>query len=193
AMAAERGEAELGAIHLPELRSLFFEASMTREHARDLANARLPRLRRLALSFDPYGPHGAWKLLPTIWTVIVMRVVGFFSQDKESLLAAFPSVGSVLKQFWLRLRGRLRRVERHACQLEDLEAIFDADGMPELFWLKLEGAPFADQLPAALARSKLLGRLVLLDLKECNMSDAGARALLEHASAFAHLRSLRLS
>jgi uncharacterized protein (TIGR02996 family) len=62
----ERGELELGAIKLPQLRKFYFEAWMSQAHARALTSAQWPKLQMLSLTFDAAEPHGDWPLLPAL-------------------------------------------------------------------------------------------------------------------------------
>jgi hypothetical protein len=100
---------------------------------------------------------------------------------------------ALLRRSWRARRAAARDAAQRPCRPEDLAPLFDAEGVPDLSWLTLEGAPFADQLPAALAGSRLLRQLVVLGLRGNQLNDAGARALLAHAPAFAHLRWLNLT
>src|SRR5262249_20320527 len=76
------------------------------------------------------------------------------------------------------------------CTLDDLRPLLDAHGISEVVWLELASAPSPDGLPEVLAGANVLRRLLVLKLGV--MTEAGARALLEHASAFRHLKLLEL-
>jgi hypothetical protein len=89
------------------------------------------------------------------------------------------------------------RPAREGAKLEDLLPLWGGGRTPRLVVLGLQGAPFVDALPAALAASSLMPQLRLLDLAPHagaggRLTDAGAQALLRHASAFAHLDHLNL-
>ena len=71
-----------------------------------------------------------------------------------------------------------------------LDPLFQATGFPRLRSLGLMNSEFADELPEALAHSKLLSQLESLDLSMGTMTDDGARILLEHKKAFSHLQRL---
>jgi hypothetical protein len=60
----------------------------------------------------------------------------------------------------------------------DLKGILQGKGLPALTHLGLCNSDIADQLPAALAKAPILGRLRSLDLSMGTMTDAGAEALL---------------
>jgi uncharacterized protein (TIGR02996 family) len=77
-----------------------------------------------------------------------------------------------------------------SCGASDLTPILDGSVFPAVKHLGLRNAEFADDLPAALAGSKLLQGLRTLDLSKGTMSSVGARALLDARSAFQHLASL---
>jgi uncharacterized protein (TIGR02996 family) len=76
--------------------------------------------------------------------------------------------------------------------VDDLGALLSGERLPRLTWLGLMNSEFADELPAALARSALLSRLRELDLSMGIMTERGARALVEHADAFRHLERVSL-
>jgi hypothetical protein len=73
---------------------------------------------------------------------------------------------------------------------KDLAWLLAGERFPKLTSLGLMNAEFADELPALLASSALLPRLRRLDLSMGTMGETGARALLAHRDAFAHLESL---
>jgi uncharacterized protein (TIGR02996 family) len=78
-------------------------------------------------------------------------------------------------------------------ELSDLEPLLTTDHLPGLRHLSLSNSSLADELAAALPRSPLLPRLQTLGLDRGTLSDAGARTLIAHWDAFAHLQSLDLS
>ena len=75
----------------------------------------------------------------------------------------------------------------------DVELLLGRTDLPRLRHLGLMNSEFADELPAVLARSKLLPQLTELDLSMGCMTDEGARALAEHKDAFGHLERLVVS
>jgi uncharacterized protein (TIGR02996 family) len=77
--------------------------------------------------------------------------------------------------------------------LDDLAALLDGAVVPpSLTTLGLCNCEFADELAAAVARSRILPRLAHLELSHGTLDDAGAQVLLDHADAFRHLASLDL-
>jgi uncharacterized protein (TIGR02996 family) len=77
--------------------------------------------------------------------------------------------------------------------ISDLKWIFAAEGLTNVVHLGLANASFADEIAAALPGSKILAQVTTLDLSRGTMTDEGARHILEHAGAFAHLERLNLS
>jgi uncharacterized protein (TIGR02996 family) len=77
--------------------------------------------------------------------------------------------------------------------IEDVELLLGRTDLPALRHLGLMNSELADQLPAALARSKLLPQLRELDLSMGTMTDEGARAIAQHRDAFKHLEKLNVS
>jgi hypothetical protein len=76
---------------------------------------------------------------------------------------------------------------------KDVELLLGRTDLPALRHLGLMNSELADQLPAALARSKLLPQLRELDLSMGTMTDEGARAIAQHRDAFKHLEKLNVS
>ncbi|HSK01883.1 MAG TPA: WGR domain-containing protein [Kofleriaceae bacterium] len=77
--------------------------------------------------------------------------------------------------------------------IKDVELLLGRTDLPALRHLGLMNSEFADALPEALARSRLLPQLRELDLSMGTMTDAGARAIAEHRDAFKHLDRLNVS
>ena len=77
--------------------------------------------------------------------------------------------------------------------VKDVELLLGRTDLPKLRHLGLMNSQFADELPGALARSRLLPQLRELDLSMGCMSDDGARELAAHKDAFAHLERLVVS
>ena len=76
--------------------------------------------------------------------------------------------------------------------MADLGPILDGTAFPNLVHLGLMNSEFADDLPRALATSKVLPRLKSLDLSRGTMGPDGARSLLAVKDAFKHLESISL-
>jgi uncharacterized protein (TIGR02996 family) len=77
--------------------------------------------------------------------------------------------------------------------VKDVELLIQRTDLPKLRHLGLMNSQFADQLPKALAKSKLLPQLRELDLSMGCMTDEGARAIVEHKDAFKHLEKLSVA
>jgi len=77
--------------------------------------------------------------------------------------------------------------------IKDVELLLGRSDLPRLRHLGLMNSQFADELPEALVRSKLLPQLRELDLSMGCMTDAGARALAANKGAFQHLDKLSVS
>jgi hypothetical protein len=73
--------------------------------------------------------------------------------------------------------------------IEDLGPILDGSRFPALQYLGLRDSEMADPLAVALAQAPIVGRIHVLDLSMGNLSDEGARALLE-SPAVKSLRKL---
>jgi uncharacterized protein (TIGR02996 family) len=78
------------------------------------------------------------------------------------------------------------------CTAKQLAPILAATGLPKLAHFQLQNCAFADEAVKLLIKSKLLPQLETLDLSMGNLSDAGARLMIEHADAFRHLALLDL-
>lgn len=77
--------------------------------------------------------------------------------------------------------------------VKDVEPLLGRTDLPKLRHLGLMNSEFADKLPEALVKSKLLPQLRELDLSLGCMTDEGARVIAEHKAAFQHLEKLNLS
>ena len=77
--------------------------------------------------------------------------------------------------------------------LDDLAPLLDARTLPKVRHLGVANASFADDVPAALARSTVLPQLETLDLSHGSFGDDGAEALLASAAAFRHLKRIDLT
>jgi len=77
--------------------------------------------------------------------------------------------------------------------IDDLEPLFDGGRFPKLQTLRLLNATFADELPARLARARVMPRVKRLGLGLGALTDAGAAQLAKNAPLFANLEHLDLS
>lgn len=73
-----------------------------------------------------------------------------------------------------------------------LAPMFTGEGLPKLSHLGLQNSEMADEIVVELARSKLLAQVGSLDLSMGVMRAAGARALIDNAARFKHLKSINL-
>ena len=76
------------------------------------------------------------------------------------------------------------------CTIKQVKPLLDRTDLPALRHLGLLNAEFADDICRALAKSKLLPQLAVLDLSMGCMTDEGAAALVANKDAFAHLDEL---
>ncbi|MEO8700981.1 MAG: TIGR02996 domain-containing protein [Kofleriaceae bacterium] len=96
---------------------------------------------------------------------------------------------------------RLERLEVHLgtdryggdCTLADVAPILEGAMLPHVTTLALCNCEFGDELAEAVAASKILPQLRVLELSGSTTSDAGARAILDRGASFAHLAKLDLS
>lgn len=79
------------------------------------------------------------------------------------------------------------------CSADHVATLLSRKNMPKLNWLGLRDAEFTDALVPLIARSTLLPQLRTLDLSMGCLTDKGAKELLNHKAAFAHLESLNLA
>lgn len=77
--------------------------------------------------------------------------------------------------------------------LKDVQLLIARTDLPKLRHLGIMNSEFADQLPGALAASKLVKQLTQLDLSLGCMTDVGAQALAANKAAFKHLERLDVS
>jgi uncharacterized protein (TIGR02996 family) len=137
----EMGAMVLGAIELPELRSLeIVTGGLTSENLESIAKASWPNLEHLLLC------------------------IGETDND-------------------------------YGCnvQLEDVTKLLEGQNLGRVRHLALANSSLADAIAAELPRSKILPQLETLDLSRGTFSDEGARAILDNAAAFKHLRQLDLT
>lgn len=76
--------------------------------------------------------------------------------------------------------------------VSDMKPLIQGTNFPKLQSLRLIDIPHGDELCSALAKSKLLPRLEVLELSETELSDDGAQALLDRPKALKRLQSLYL-
>ncbi len=77
--------------------------------------------------------------------------------------------------------------------LESIEPILQSTKWPKLAHLGLMNCPFTDGICERLGTSAVVRQLSSLDLSMGTMTDAGARALLQHRAALAHLKTIDIS
>lgn len=76
--------------------------------------------------------------------------------------------------------------------VEDILPILEARGLPKLKHLGLMNCQFANDLPEALAKSKILRQLETLDLSMGVLKDSSIELLAKNVDAFKHLKTLNL-
>ncbi|KIG13892.1 Molybdate metabolism regulator [Enhygromyxa salina] len=74
-----------------------------------------------------------------------------------------------------------------------LRPLFSTKTLPKLKHLGLQNSEMQDEIAVELAKSKLLAQVDSVDLSMGTMRGAGAQAIIDHAQAFKHLKSLNLS
>jgi hypothetical protein len=77
--------------------------------------------------------------------------------------------------------------------IKDVQPILDGKAFPALRYLSLKNCMFADDVAAAIVRSRVLAQLEVLDLSMGALTQEGARALAANASALAHLSKIDVS
>ncbi len=138
-----------------------------------LANARLAGLRELRLAIDTVELEAID--LPEL-RVLELATRAFTAAHVAALCGArWPALEKLSV--------------RNADALGDLIALLDARAMPRLRHFAYEGG-LSDELAARLPRTALLPQLKTLALSP---TEAGARALLVHGDAYAHLTQIDLS
>lgn len=109
------------------------------------------------------------------------------------------NIKSIVDSPWPRLRQLMLCIGEsnndYGCdvELEHLTPIFEAQGLSNVKHLGLRNTNLADDLPEQLASSKILPQLETLDLSLGTFGDAGARAILERADSFKHLKRINLT
>jgi len=77
--------------------------------------------------------------------------------------------------------------------IKDVMPLLDRTDMPKLKYLGVKDAEYQDQIVEAVAKSKLLKQLDVLDLSCGIMTDAAIETFLSHKKAFEHLKVLDVS
>lgn len=77
--------------------------------------------------------------------------------------------------------------------IDDIAPLFARSDLPALTRLALVNAEIAGELAAAVARSKLLPQLKILDLSKGTLDDAGAQVFIDLSDRFRHLEQLDLT
>jgi uncharacterized protein (TIGR02996 family) len=78
-------------------------------------------------------------------------------------------------------------------QLEDIEKLLARDCFGRVRHLGLANASLADEIAGLLPQTKILAQLETLDLSRGTFGDVGARAILDNAAAFRHLKEIDLT
>ena len=99
--------------------------------------------------------------------------------------ARWPALARL--ELWLGERG----VNGCDVAIADVDRLLAGD-YPQLRDLALANTNLTDAIAARLAAHPLLAQLERLDLSGGTLTDTGARAIVDHAGAFAHLRELDL-
>ncbi len=107
---------------------------------------------------------------------------GFTGENMKSVVAAnWPKLETLL----LRFGGN--EDYGGSCTVDDVLPLLSSTKIPNVRHLALANSAFIDSLIAPLATSPLLKQITKLDLSLGQMTDEGANAIVEHASAFKHL------
>jgi len=75
----------------------------------------------------------------------------------------------------------------------DVAPLLARHDLPALRYLGLKNCEFTDEICDGIARSRLLRQLEVLDLSMGTMSDTGVDAIVQHAGAFKHLKTIDVS
>ena len=174
---------------LPPLRRLAFDCKGYQISWAELGNVSplYPQLMRLEELFIKMGPMDLGKMaLPALRKLEV--VTGSFSKKnlKSVATAPWPNLEALILYFGDDNYGG-------DCDVADVTPILGGGNIPKVKHLGLCNSSFADALAAAVAKSKVLARLEHLDLSQGTLGEEGARAILDNAQAFSHLKSLNLT
>lgn len=146
--------------------------------------ARLPRLRHLHLRGGGIE-LGSALVHPTLETLLI-ESGGLPGAALRALgRAELPSLTHM--RVWLG-----RRYYGGTGSARMLLPLLSGQGVPRLRHLGLMNGEIQDELAAALAKSRLLAQLEVIDLSMGTLGDAGGQAILDAAARFAHLRRLEL-
>ena len=178
----------IGKRKLPALRKLFlgdFSYEETELNWSEIGDAKnlykgMPNLQSLKLR------SGSMKLgkieLPELRELVTITGGMDRKSTKSILDASWPKLEKLSLQFGPSHESDVK--------FKDVQPILEGRGFPALRHLGLTNAEFTDEVCRALPGSKILPQLEELDLKMGTMSDAGAKAIADHASKFAHLKLL---
>ncbi len=78
-------------------------------------------------------------------------------------------------------------------QLDDVKRLLDKGDLGRVRHLGLANTSLADQIAAELPQSRVLAQLETLDLSRGTFGDEGARAILDNAAAYRHLKEIDLT
>jgi uncharacterized protein (TIGR02996 family) len=78
-------------------------------------------------------------------------------------------------------------------QLDDVTKLLASENLGRVRHLGLANSNLADEIAAALPGTKILAQLETLDLSRGTFGDVGAKAILDNAAAFAHLKKIDLT
>jgi uncharacterized protein (TIGR02996 family) len=170
--------------HLEFNRGGYWDISMT--ELGDLSPA-YPRLRHLRSLKLVVGAHELGKIsLPRLRSLEIVTP-GLRVQNLQSIVnAKWPELERLVLYVGTEQYGS-------DVSLEDLTPIFAGRNLERVRHLALANSDFADDLPRALTRSKILPQLETLDLSHGTFGLEGVHSLLANRSAFAHLKHLDLS
>lgn len=173
-----------------------------------IARARPAALRRLQLGDSGHGVaqlgslEALWPALPQLRELVAHGELALGDCTLPELRRAVFAPAALPRRTAAQLaRARWPRLEElritfggyaHAIGRE-LVALVARTDLPALAHLALVGYQACDELVDALVGSPVLARLRVLELTHGVLTDRGARTLLAHAGAFAHLDRLDLT
>lgn len=156
--------------------------------------------------------RGIWKAVPRLKTLLLQGAVG--SDDgtpiklgdidaphlEKFVFESGGLDGSVPKDLGRAKLPKLKYLELqfgredygNTCTVKSLDGILQGDGLPALQTLALRNSEWERELIEAVARSKILKQLKVVDFAMGVMCREATEALLEHAAAFKHLDTLVL-
>jgi uncharacterized protein (TIGR02996 family) len=77
--------------------------------------------------------------------------------------------------------------------VKDIQPLLDRTDLKKLRYLGLRNAEFTDRLVEVLPKTKIIKQLTTLDLSMGVLTDEGAKLLVQHKDAYAHLEELNVS